>query len=434
MPEVADDPTVATLTAWLVRESGDFAGAQSIATVETDTSLVSIEVAEPGVLIKPLVEPGDRVQPGAPLAVLGAPGEVIGDVEQLMVELGLAVAPESTDAQVHLRPVRPGDPLYATTWPPLEATPDGKVLAEQPPAAEATIAETPIAETPIAVDTDPDEAQKQAVVAQVATERAADERAHADESPVAEAVTAELPAAEELVAAASTDPLGHPVVIRKMVDWADTVAEAVLGAVLSSDARPTAGTPVAAPRQVQVRELVRADQLSAVFTEVETVSLISLVVKAVALTSRRLPLRTDVPSPSDVALLRWTDAGPVAPVVRVANLMTVSSLTTTLADVDARARAGRLASAELEPAAVTIVDLGADGAGEAVLDATAGHPAILTVGALREQPVVENGAVVPGTVMTLVLACDASRIGGTVAARWLAHLARLLEQPLLFLT
>jgi pyruvate dehydrogenase E2 component (dihydrolipoamide acetyltransferase) len=459
MPEVADDPTVATLTAWLVRESGDFAGAQSIATVETDTSLVSIEVAEPGVLIKPLVEPGDRVQPGAPLAVLGAPGEVIGDVEHLMVELGLAVAPESSDAQVHLRPVRPGDPLYATTWPPLEATPDGKVLAEQPVAVEATIteapiteapvgespvdvdvqsAEAPIAEAPIVDETEPDEGQEQAVVSQAAAvpepELASDEPSDADASPVAEAVTTELPLAEELVAAASTDPLGHPVVVRKVVDWADTVAEAVLGAVLSSDARPVAGTPLATPRQVQVRELVRADQLSAVFTEVETVSLISLVVKAVALTSRRLPLRTDVPSPSDVALLHWTDAGPVAPVVRVANLMTVSSLTTTLADVDARARAGRLASAELEPAAVTIVDLGADGAGEAVLDATAGHPAILTVGALREQPVVENGAVVPGTVMTLVLSCDASRIGGTVAARWLAHLARLLEQPLLFLT
>lgn len=412
MPEVADDPTVATLTAWLVAESGNFAGAQSIATVETDTSLVSIEVAEAGVLIRPLVEPGDRVEPGAALAVLGAPGEVIEDVERLMVELGLAVAPSAPDAQVHLRAVPPGDPLYATTWPPHETSAE-QPTAEQP-TAEQPAAEQPAAELPVEL---PVEAPVEAL---------------ADPPP------ADVPPAEELVAAASATPLAEPraepVVVRRVVDWADAVAEAVVESVLVRDPRSLGGAPVATPRQVQVREVVRADQLSTVFTEVDSVSLIALVVKAVAVTSRRLPLRTDVASPTDVALLQWSDSGPVAPVVRVANLMTVSSLTTTLADVQARARDGRLASAELEPAAVTIVDLGAAGAGEAVLDATAGHPAVLTIGALREEPVVEKGVVVPGTVMSLVLSCDASRIGGAVAARWLAHLARLLEQPLLFLT
>ncbi|MGC4110067.1 MAG: 2-oxo acid dehydrogenase subunit E2 [Nocardioides sp.] len=415
MPEVADDPTVATLTAWLVDESGDFAGAQSIATVETDTSLVSIEVAEPGVLIKPLVEPGDRVEPGAPLAVLGAPGEVIEDVEHLMVELGLAVAPEAPDAQAHLRAVPPGDPLYATTWPPHE-TP-----ADEIPDVETTAKHVPITDAP------------------------------ADEAPVLEDATVEVvpvlpgvievPPAEDLVAAASTDPLsattGSPPaepVVRAVVDWADTVAAAVVDTMLVAEQRTVPARPVGVPRQVQVRETVRAEQLSAVFSEVEAVSMAALVVKAVAVTSRRLPLRTDVAAPTDVALLRWTEAGPVAPVVRVANLMTVSSLTTTLSDVGARARDGKLASAELEPAAVTIVDLGTDGVGEAVLDATVGHPAVLTVGALREQPVVENGAVVPGTVLTVVLSCDASRISGAMAARWLSHLVRLLEQPLLFLT
>jgi pyruvate dehydrogenase E2 component (dihydrolipoamide acetyltransferase) len=151
-------------------------------------------------------------------------------------------------------------------------------------------------------------------------------------------------------------------------------------------------------------------------------------------TTRQVALRPELLTVADVAVQRWTPAGPVAPVVRVANLMTVSSLTTTLADIEARARDGRLASAELESATVTVVDLGAEGVGEAALDATVGHPAVLTVGALREQPVVENGEVVPGTVLALALSCDAERINAAAAARWLAHLCRLLEQPLLFLT
>ena len=82
--------------------------------------------------------------------------------------------------------------------------------------------------------------------------------------------------------------------------------------------------------------------------------------------------------PCDIALLRWSEVGAVAPVVRVANLMTASSLTATLADVDARVREGRLANAELEPAAVTVVDLGADDVGEGLVEATAAHPAVLT--------------------------------------------------------
>jgi pyruvate dehydrogenase E2 component (dihydrolipoamide acetyltransferase) len=418
MPEVADDPTVATLTAWLVSESGDFAGAQSIATVETDTSLVSIEVAEPGILIKSLVEPGTRVEPGSPLAVLGAPGEVVEDVERLMVELGLAVAPESSDAHVHLRAVSAADELYATTWPLHEpAHPDQSPVDDgaSPPDAEATAGEP---DEPAA---DPDASTVELV-----------------EDPDAGAEKVAEPApAEELVAAASTDPLADAsddLVVRRVVNWADTVAAAVVDTLRVSAPQATKGAPVSRARQVQVRETVRADRLSAVFTEVESVSLIALVVKAVAVTSRRLPLRSDVASPGDVALLRWADEGPLAPVIRVANLMTVSSLTTTLADIDARVREGRLASAELEPAAVTVVDLGAEGAAHAMLEATDDHPAVLTVGALREQPVVEHGKVVPGTVMEIGLSCDASRIGGVVAARWLAQLTVLLEQPLLFLT
>jgi pyruvate dehydrogenase E2 component (dihydrolipoamide acetyltransferase) len=414
MPEVADDPTVATLTAWLVGESGDFAGAQSLATVETDTSLVSIEVAEPGVLVKSLVEPGQRVAPGSALAVLAAPGEVVGDVEQLMVELGLAVAPEATDAQVHLRPVSHGDPLYATTWPPHDhvASPDA-----QPTPAEPTPAQpTPAQPTP---------AQPASAAPQAAEPTPAEPQVSAEPAPAEPEASAEPAPAE-------------PAVVRRVVAWADTVAQRVVETVRVTEARPsstaTAAAPAAPPRQLTVREEVRADQLSAVFTEVDAVSLIALVVKAVAATSRRLPLRTDVASPADIALLRWTESGPVAPVVRVANLMTASSLTTTLADVDARVREGRLAAAELDQAAVTVVDLGADGAGQALLEATAAHPVVLTVGALREQPVVERGEIVAGTVMHVVLSCDASRISGAVATRWLAELTRLLEQPLLFLT
>jgi pyruvate dehydrogenase E2 component (dihydrolipoamide acetyltransferase) len=147
-----------------------------------------------------------------------------------------------------------------------------------------------------------------------------------------------------------------------------------------------------------------------------------------------VPLRPETPAIADVAVQLWTASGTAAPVVHVANLMTVSSLTTTLADLHARARQGRLAAGETEPASVTVVDLGTEGVAEGFLDATATHPAVLTLGSVVVRPVVDGGHLVPGRVMTISLTCDAQRIEAAHAARWLAHLAGLLEEPLHFLT
>jgi pyruvate dehydrogenase E2 component (dihydrolipoamide acetyltransferase) len=404
MPEVADDPASATLTAWLVGESGDFVGAQSIATVETGTSLLSIEVAEPGVLIKSLVEPGDRVEPGSPLAVLGAPGEVIDDVEKLMAQLGLAVAPESG---IHIPSVASGDPLYATTWPHegAEAV-DGHRARPQDVEPE---------------DLDPGEID-------------AGDGPEPDIS-TPDAARTEVASVEALVEAASGEPLDEPVVVRRVVGWADAVAEAVVDAVLVAEPRgPRVSAGTATVRQVQLRDVVRADELLSIVSKLDSVSLMALVVKAVAVTTRAVPLRPGSTSITDVAVQKWTRSGTVTPVVHVANLMTVSSLTTTLADVDARVRQGRLATGELEPASVTIVDLGAEGVAEGYLDATPVHPAVLTLGSVVVRPVVDGGRLVPGRVMTISLSCDAQRVEAATGSRWLAHLAGLLEQPLRFLT
>ncbi len=361
MPEVADDPTAATLTAWLVDEAADFGGAQSIATVETASSLLSIEVSEPGILIKSLVAPGQVVLPGSPLAVLGAPGEVVEDVERLMVELGLAVSPDLHDTDVHLRAV-PHDELRRTTWPPHEDTePEGPAVS-------------PLAEV----------------------------------APLIEAASAPVPGEGDVTGS---------LVTHGQVEPEEAAAEA----------------PVAV-RQVRLREEVRADALLTVVHTIEAVSLTALVVKAVAMTTRRVPLLPGTLSVTDVAVQRWTETGTIAPVVHVAGLMSASSVTSTLRGLDARIREGRLATGELHAATVTVVDLGTFRAAEASLDATAGHPAVLALGGVREQAVIEDGAVVPAQTMTVTLSCDADRIEASTAALWLTQLAKVLEEPLHFLT
>jgi pyruvate dehydrogenase E2 component (dihydrolipoamide acetyltransferase) len=403
MPEVSDDTGSARLTEWLVGESGDFVGAQSIATVETDSSFLSIEVSEAGVLVKSLVSPGQRVKPGSALALLAAPGEVVEDVEQLMVQLGLAVAPAAQVAGVHLSAVSGADPLAATTWPP-----------------HATVEEP--------VPTGEDEA---------ATLRSEPDPAANDEQPAGDAlpVVADAPTEDPVPAATSEDPAEDPVPVAvpiagsgdRVLGWVDAVAEAVVAATLAGDPRPT--PPPTSLRQVQLRALIRADRLLSVISTVDSVSLIGLAVKAVAVTCRKVPLQPDASTIAAVAVQRRSPSGTIAPVVHVANLMTASSLTSTVADLEARGRAG-----DPEPASILIVDLGEDGVAEGTMDATDTHPAVLVVGQVRGQAVLEEGVLVPAQVMSVTLSCDANRIEVATAARWFAELERLLEEPLRFLT
>jgi pyruvate dehydrogenase E2 component (dihydrolipoamide acetyltransferase) len=55
--------------------------------------------------------------------------------------------------------------------------------------------------------------------------------------------------------------------------------------------------------------------------------------------------------------------------------------------------------------------------------------AILSVGAVRATPVVRDGQLAAGHTMTIALACDHRILYGADAARFLAHIRELLQQP-----
>ena len=66
MPGVAANATEAVLSEWLVEESGDFAAADAIATVETEKAAVDVEADAAGRVLKTLVPPGAQVEVGRP--------------------------------------------------------------------------------------------------------------------------------------------------------------------------------------------------------------------------------------------------------------------------------------------------------------------------------------------------------------------------------
>ena len=378
MPELAEDPTAGVLAEWLVEESGAFAGAQSLATVETEKLLVSVEVSEPGVLVKVLVQTGALVDTGTPLAVLADPDETVDDLEALLVELGLA-EPGDADAP---------EPAYV------------------PRRMAAELRRAPELDDPLAVGEPRTRSVAEVLGLSVMSptvptpspiEEVEPHRAHAPPGP--------------------TEPSTEPVT--------QALPEPELIA-----------TEVGTIAQLHLRETVRAEPLLAVLEEInveaERVTLTDLVVKAVASAYDGATLGDARPI-IDVAVAVSTDPGVAIPLVADVGSLTVTGVHATLAALATRAAADRLLTEEREPGVITVLDLGTDAVAELSVDVTPSRRAVLAVGAVRDEPVVEAGVLVPGKVLALTLSIDQELADSLLAARWVTVLVELLEHPVRFL-
>jgi pyruvate dehydrogenase E2 component (dihydrolipoamide acetyltransferase) len=197
-----------------------------------------------------------------------------------------------------------------------------------------------------------------------------------------------------------------------------------------------ASTYVASVAQLHLHETVRAERLMAVLAEInddaERISVTDLVVKAVAATYSRVPLGDAGPT-IDVAVAVPAVPGLATPLVRDVGALTVTGVAEALTDLASRAGEDRLTADELHGGAITVVDLGAYGAAEVTVDVTPIRRVVLAVGAVRDEPVVEAGTLVAGTVISVTLSIDQQVADAVIAARWMRALVSLLEHPVRFL-
>ena len=187
---------------------------------------------------------------------------------------------------------------------------------------------------------------------------------------------------------------------------------------------------------------MRAEKLLALRAELNdgaetNVSLNDLVVKAVAAAHLKVPEMNVVWTPEavrrfrsvDVAVAVATERGLLTPVVRDVGNLSVTELSRRIRDLVERTRDGRLRQSELEGGTISVTNLGMYGTEEFAAIISPPHAAILAVGAVREEPVVEEGALAVGQVVRLTLSVDHRPVDGVVAARWMQALVDLLEHP-----
>ena len=115
--------------------------------------------------------------------------------------------------------------------------------------------------------------------------------------------------------------------------------------------------------------------------------------------------------------------------MRDADKLGVLELSQQVRELAGRARDKRLSLEEMTNGTFSISNLGRFGIESFTAVINPPEGAILAIGTLREEPVVQGGAVVPGKRMRMTLSCDHRVIDGAVGARFCAALKRLLESP-----
>jgi pyruvate dehydrogenase E2 component (dihydrolipoyllysine-residue acetyltransferase) len=137
---------------------------------------------------------------------------------------------------------------------------------------------------------------------------------------------------------------------------------------------------------------------------------------------------------SDIAVAVALDGGGLhTPVIRDAEIKSLSEISNEMRDLAARARSKRLAPHEYQGGSTTISNLGMYGIDR--FDAVINPPqaSIMAVGRAEKRPVVKDDALKIATMMSVTLSVDHRVIDGALGAELLAAFKAYLEDPVTML-
>jgi pyruvate dehydrogenase E2 component (dihydrolipoamide acetyltransferase) len=115
--------------------------------------------------------------------------------------------------------------------------------------------------------------------------------------------------------------------------------------------------------------------------------------------------------------------------VRYADNKPLSQIASEVKVFAGKAKDKKLQPSDWEGNTFTISNLGMFGIEEFTAIINPPDACIMAVGAIRQEPVVKNGQVVPGNRMKVTLSCDHRVVDGASGAEFLQTFKQLLEEP-----
>ena len=137
---------------------------------------------------------------------------------------------------------------------------------------------------------------------------------------------------------------------------------------------------------------------------------------------------------SDIGVAVALEGGLITPVIRHAEGKSLSTISTEMKDLSARACDKKLSPAEYQGGSAAISNLGMYGVREFSAIINPPHATILAVGAARRQAIEKpDGGIAFASLLSLTLSCDHRVVDGALGAELLAAIKRLIESPVTML-
>ena len=426
MPALSPTMEEGTLAKWLVQEGDVVSSGDLLAEIETDKATMEFEAVEDGVVGKILVAAGtEGVAVNSPIAILLEDGDSADDLS-------------TTPAK---EPDRKAEDNQSQEAAKLESP----VSAPAAPAAPTTSDGNRIFASPLA--------------RRIAAQKGLDLAAISGSGPRGRIVKADVEAAEAApVSKTSAAQAAAPAAKMPAGPDAETVlkmyADRAFEEVALNGMRKTIAARLTEAKQsiphFYLRRDIKLDALLAFRSQLNKqlekrgakLSVNDFIIKACALALQEVPEANAVwagdrilkLTPSDVAVAVAIEGGLFTPVLKDADMKSLSALSAEMKDLATRARDRKLAPHEYQGGSFAISNLGMFGIDnfDAVINPP--HGAILAVGAGTKKPIVnDEGDVEVATVMSVTLSVDHRVIDGALGAQLLQSIVDNLENPMAML-
>ena len=132
---------------------------------------------------------------------------------------------------------------------------------------------------------------------------------------------------------------------------------------------------------------------------------------------------------ADVGVAVSIPGGLITPIVRHAEVKTLSAIANEMKDLAARARKKKLMPEEYQGGSSAVSNLGMFGVKDFAAVINPPHATILAIGAGEERAIVEKGEIKVATMMSVTLSTDHRAVDGALGAELLGAFKRYIEAP-----
>ncbi len=415
MPRLSDTMEEGTIARWLKHPGDKVNKGDILGEIETDKATMDLESYDAGVLEQILVQEGETVPIGQPIALIGT-GEGTAAASS-------AAQPVAAAASTSAAPAAPAAPPAPAVSARSAATSDGSADVKASPLARR-IAEEHQIDLSKVQGTGPggrivrDDIEDALGQGKAPAAPAPAPAAPAPSAPApAPAPSAAPPPDAEVVKLTRV----QTIIARRLTESKQTIPHFYV----SSEVDMTA--------MLAIRQTINADLEEGGVK----VTVNDLIIKACALALEKFPEVNS--SLKDDSFVRYrhvnvgmaVDAptGLVVPVVHDANTKGVRSIARETKALVAKARAGKLTPADLEGGTFSVSNLGMMDASNFIAVINPPQAAILAIAATRKQFVPVDGQPVIRDLMTMTMSTDHRILSGAAVARFLQEVKRLLQNP-----